>query len=109
MTKVNKDPFSNGSEHWLWEQYNCDRCIKSSEPRDTGDGLIKYINEREDGMPKCSIQRDIVMRMFTNEPIKQKTIDICREFTLKGTLCPGLKTRRAKRERKIKNQKEMFE
>ena len=106
MTKVNKDPFSNGTEHWQWEQYNCDRCIKSSEPRNGG---THYTNADENNMPKCSIQRDIVMRMFSNEPINQKTIDICLEFTLHGTLCPGLKTRRAKREKKDKNQKEMFE
>lgn len=104
MKKVNKDPFSNGMEHLAFEEYCCDKCIKSSEPRDGGDGLVKYINEREDGMPKCSIQRDIVLRMFSNEPINQRTIDICRDFILHGTLCPYMKTERKKYTKKVKNQ-----
>lgn len=101
---VDKDPFSNGSEHRAFEAYCCEKRIKSSEPRDGGDGLIKYINEREDGMPKCSIQRDIVLRMFSNEPIKQETIDICREFIMHGTLCPYMKTERKKYTKKVNNQ-----
>lgn len=101
---VNQDPFSNGSEHSAFEANCCDKCVKSSEPRDGGDGLVKYINEREDGMPKCSIQRDIVLRMFSNEPIKQKTIDICRDFILHGTMCPYMKTERKKYKKKVENQ-----
>lgn len=101
---VNKDPFSNGSEHRAFEAYCCDKCIKSSEPRDGGDGLVFYINQRDDGMPKCSIQRDIVLRMFSNEPINQRTIDICRDFILHGTLCPYMKTERKKYTKKVKNQ-----
>lgn len=93
---VNQDPFSNGSEHRAFEAYCCDKCIKSSEPRDGGDGLVFYTNQREDGMPKCSIQRDIVTRMFCDEPIKQETIDICNEFVLHGVLCPYMKTERKK-------------
>lgn len=104
MKKVNEDPFSNGSDHRAFEVFNCDKCVKSSEPRDGGDGLVKYINEREDGMPKCSIQRDIVLRMFSNEPIKQKTIDICRDFILHGTMCPYMKTERKKYKKKVENQ-----
>lgn len=69
MKKVNKDPFSNGSDHRAFEFYCCGKCIKSSEPRDGGDGLVFYINQREDGMPKCAIQRDIILRMMSNEPI----------------------------------------
>lgn len=101
---VDKDPFSNGSEHRAFDAYCCDKCIKSSEPRDGGDGLVKYINEREDGMPKCSIQRDIVLRMFSNEPINQRTIDICLDFIMHGTLCPYMKTERKKYAKKVKNQ-----
>lgn len=104
MKKVNQDPFSNGSEHRAFKAYCCDKCIISSEPREGGDGLVKYINEREDGMPKCSIQRDIVLRMFSNEPIKQRTIDICRDFVLHRTQCPFMKTERKKYKKKVKNQ-----
>ncbi len=102
MKKVNQDPFSNGSEHRTFEAYNCDRCIKSSEPREEG---TRYTNADENNMPKCSIQRDIVVRMFCDEPIKQKTIDICRDFTLHGTLCPYIKTERPKR-KKVENNKQ---
>lgn len=104
MQKVNKDPFSNGSDHRAFEFYCCDKCVKSSEPRDGGDGLVKYTNEREDGMPKCSIQRDIVTRMCCDAPINQRTIDICRDFILHGTLCPYMTTKRKKYTKKVKNQ-----
>lgn len=99
---VNKDPFSNGTEHMKFETYNCDKCIKSSEPRyDTKyDGLTYYTNRREDGLPKCSIQRDIVTRMFNNKPIKEETIKICEEFTLHGVLCPYIKKEYPKKKTK---------
>ena len=98
--KVNQDPFSNGSDHRAFVAFNCDRCIKSSQPRDGGDGLVKYINEREDGMPRCSIQRDIMTRMFSNEPIKQETIDVCMAFIFGRHLCPYRKTEYPKRKKK---------
>lgn len=101
MKKVDKDPFSNGSEHRAFEAYCCDKCIKSSEPRDGG---TRYTNATEDNMPKCSIQRDIVTRMFCNDPIKQETVDICREFILHGVLCPYMKTERKKYAKKVENQ-----
>lgn len=101
---VNQDPFSNGYDHRAFEYYCCDKCIKSSKPRDGGDGLIKYINLREDGWPKCAIQRDIGLRMFSDEPINQRTIDICNDFILHGTLCPYMKIKRKKYTKKVKNQ-----
>lgn len=101
---IDKDPFGNGSENRAFEAYCCNKCIKSSEPRDGGDGTVKYINEREDGLPKCSIQRDIVTRMFCNEPIKQETIDICNSFIFHGTLCPYMQTQRKHQPKKIKEQ-----
>ena len=104
IKKVNQDPFSSGSDHRAFEYYCCDKCVKSSKLREGGDGLVKYINEREDGMPKCAIQRDIVLRMFSNEPIKQKTLDICRDFILHGMLCPYMKTKRKKYAKRVKNQ-----
>jgi hypothetical protein len=101
MKKVKQDPFSNGSDHRAFEFYCCDKCVKSSEPRDGG---MRYTNSTKDNMPKCSIQRDIVLRMFSNVPINQHTIDICRDFILHGTLCPYMKTERKKYTRKVKNQ-----
>ena len=89
--KVNKDPFNSGMEHIAFESNNCYLCIKSSEPVDGG---TRYTNSDKDNMPRCSIQRDIVTRMFCNEPIKQETIDICNNFIFHGTLCPYMKTER---------------
>lgn len=102
---VNKDPFHSGTEHLAFETYNCDKCIKSSKPKiSEDDALLYYTNQREDGMPKCSIERDIVLRMGGDEPIKQETIDICFNFIMNGSLCPYMKTKRKKYPRKIKNQ-----
>lgn len=97
---TNQDPFSNGSEHRAFEAYCCDKCIKSSQPRDD----FRYTNADKKMMPKCSIQRDIVTRMFCNDPIKQETIDICREFVFHGVLCPYMKTERKKYTKKVENQ-----
>lgn len=97
---VNQDPFSNGSEHSAFEANCCEKCIKSSQPRDD----FRYTNADENMMPKCSIQRDIVTRMSCNDPIKQKTIDICKNFILHGVLCPYMKTERKKYVKKVKNQ-----
>lgn len=101
MKKVNQDPFSNGSDHRAFEYYCCDKCIKSSEPREEG---TRYTNSDENNLPKCSIQRDIVLRMLLDFPINQRTIDICRDFVLHGTLCPYMKTERKKYTKKVKNQ-----
>lgn len=105
MKKVNKDPFSNGTDFMIWEEHNCNKCIKSSEPRiSEEDGLTYYTNKREDGLPKCSIQRNIVTRMFNNEPINERTVTICNDFVMHGKLCPYMKTERKKYQKKIKNQ-----
>lgn len=94
---TNQDPFSNGYEFEMFEDANCNRCIKSSNP--TGDGT-RYTNSNNGNMPKCSIQRDIVMRMFNNEPIKQETINICHAFSIDGTPCKYLSTEWPKRHKK---------
>ena len=87
---VNVDPFGNGMDYVAFEKYCCDKCIKSSEPQDDGK---HYTNATEDNMPLCPIQRDIVTRMFCDESIKRETVDICREFTRHGILCPYMKKR----------------
>lgn len=66
---------------------------------------VFFVKGGEDGMPKCAIQRDIVLRMLCDKPINQRTIDICRDFVLHGTLCPYMKTERKKYTKKVKNQK----
>lgn len=108
MKKVSKDPFSNGTEFMIWKEHNCNKCIKSSEPRiSEEDGLTYYTNQREDGLPKCSIQRNIVTRSYNNEPINERTVTICNDFTLHGKLCPYMKTERKKYIKKDKQQTEL--
>lgn len=100
MKKVNKDPFANGTEHCIFEYYNCDKCVKNSWWNEKAN---RFVNADEKNQPRCSIQRDIVTRMYCSEPIKQKTIDICRNFTLNGVLCPYLRTERKRYAKKQNN------
>lgn len=72
LKKVNKDPFSNGSEYESWESRNCAVCVKASRYKgETSLGIDDYTKGR------CSIQRDIFSRMMSNEPIAQRTIEAC--------------------------------
>ena len=73
MKLVNQDPFSNGTEYMIWEEENCAKCVKASRLKKEGD------SEEWDEYTKlrCAIQRDIFTRMVSNEPIAQRTIDIC--------------------------------
>jgi len=102
MTKklVNQDPFSNGTEHMMFEERCCENCVKHSHLRREGD--TKY----EDEYTKivCSIERDIFIRMGSNEPINQRTVDVCYDFVMHGKLCPYMKTERKKYQKKDKNQ-----
>ena len=68
MRKVNQDPFSNGTEFDFWYTRNCECCIKDSHLNKDQTGYTKV---------KCAVQRDIFTRMVGNEPIAQRTIDIC--------------------------------
>ena len=34
--KISQDPFSNGTEHMIWESYNCERCVKDSKLKKDG-------------------------------------------------------------------------
>lgn len=100
MKKVSKDPFSNGTEHDMFEDLCCNKCVKHSHMKKEGD--TKY----EDEYTKivCSIERDIFTRMGCNEPINQRTIDVCYDFVMHGKLCPYMKTERKKYIKKDKNQ-----
>jgi hypothetical protein len=105
MKKINKDPFSNGTEHILFEERCCNKCIKASQPRQDG----SFTNAGDDNMPnKCAIQRDIVTRMYCDEPINERTVQICHDFIMKGTLRPFMKTKRKKYTKKDKNQLELL-
>ena len=96
MKLIDRDPFSNGTEHMRWEELNCDHCWKSSRLKD---------NEKEYTKVKCAIQRDIFTRMMSNQPISQRTIDICSHAD-----CPYRQEQRpTKRYEKYKNDPKLFE
>lgn len=95
--KVNKDPFSNGTEHMRWDERNCERCIKGSRYNEKTESYSKT---------RCAIQRDIFTRMYSNEPISQRTIEVCQMLD-----CPYRKEHYPKRPKgdKYKNEPKLFE
>lgn len=72
MKKVNIDPFSNGTAYEIWNEHNCERCVKASRYKGESIAGEEYTKCR------CSIQRDIFTRMYSNEAISQRTIDVCK-------------------------------
>lgn len=104
MKKVNKDPFSNGTEHMMFEERCCNNCIKHSRLKKEGDTKYEY----EYTKIVCSIERDIFIRMGSNEPINEQTVTICNDFIMHGKPCPYMKTERKKYIKKDKQQTELF-
>ena len=84
----------------IWEERNCDRCWKSSHIKNDSDpDYPKYTKI------KCAIQRDIMNRIWSSEPISQRTIDICSHAD-----CPYRQEQRStKRYEKNKNEPKLFE
>lgn len=109
LKKTNMDPFSNGDEATRFDEKCCDRCIKSSKAVISKDGtILKYTNSDKNNMPnRCSIQRDILIRMYSDKPINMRSWLVCRDFVLNGKPCPFMKTERKKRKAKIKGQTEL--
>lgn len=103
MKKVNKDPFSNGTEHDMFEDLCCSKCVKHSHMKKEGDTIY----EDEYTNVVCSIERDIFTRMWCDEPINQRTVDVCYDFIMHEKLCPYMKTERKRYPKKIKNQTEL--
>ncbi len=104
MKKIDKEPFSNGTEFMLFEYECCNKCIKASLPRKDGG----FTNADDNNNPnKCAIQRDIVIRMYCNDPINERTVKVCYDFVMHGKLCPYMKTKRNKYIKKNKNQLEI--
>lgn len=95
MKKIDKDPFSNGTEFMLWNEHNCDKCVKASHYNAKTEEYTKF---------RCAIQRDIGTRLFCNEPINERTVTIVKAFTLYGECCPNLQTERKKHTKKVNNQ-----
>lgn len=99
MKKINRDPFSNGTEHDMWEHHNCDKCWKSSHVKRGSDP------EDPDYTPiTCAIQRDIFGRMIDGSAlISQRSYDICQMAD-----CPYKQERKRKYE-KYKNDPKLFD
>ena len=97
MKKVDRDPFSNGTEQMMFEEACCDHCIKASRLKEDG----TYSNCDKQNFPnRCSIERDIVLRMFCNEPISELTIRVSNNFIERGIKCPYMKTEWPKKSKK---------
>ena len=92
MRKVNQDPFGSGLDHIRWSGRNCEVCWKQSSPTTPIDKV------------RCSIERDILVRMMSDKPIKAKTIEICSRPD-----CPYRKEKRPKyRKRKLQQEESLF-
>ena len=100
MKKVNRDPFGSGTEHYIWANRNCDRCVKASKYK------CETIAGEEYTKGRCAIQRDIFTRMYSNEPISQRTIDVCSMSD-----CPYRQEHYPKKRKsdKYKNEPKLFE
>ena len=57
MKKVNKDPFSNGTEDMMFEERCCNKCVKQSHLKKEGDSML----DNEYTKVVCSIERDILV------------------------------------------------
>ena len=76
LRKVNRDPFSNGTEYMWWTDRNCCRCVKAPHFREDDKRT-----ERAMTKCRCAIFRDMDVRMWSDTPIAQRTIDICSKDT----------------------------
>lgn len=88
--KINKPLFSNGTEFMMWNEQNCDRCIKAPKPHDGGRSYSKS---------RCAIYDEITRQCigYGNEPVSQRAIDATRD------MCPYIKTEWPKRNREKKD------
>lgn len=98
MKRIDQDPFSNGTEHMMFEEVCCNHCVKASKIKKDG----TYTNCDKDNIPnRCGIERDIVLRMFCDHPITQLTLTVCTNFVLKGIKCPYMATHWPKRKKRV--------
>ena len=100
MIKVDRDPFSNGTEAMLFEEACCGKCIKGSFLVVDDNGEPHYTNADKQRLPRCRIQRDILLRSVSPLPINLETAMVCDDFVTKGIRCPRMQTRRPIRRKK---------
>lgn len=100
MIKVDRNPFSNGTEAMLFEEACCGKCVKGSFLVVDDKGEPHYSNADKQRLPRCRIQRDILLRSVGNVEIDEETVEVCRNFVMNGIRCPRMQTRRPKRSKK---------
>ncbi len=87
MKTISTPPFSNGTEFMVWEEHNCDLCIKASRYNEKKQGYTKV---------RCAVQQGIIDSMI-GLPISQRSFDALQKWD-----CPYKKTEWPKRKRKEK-------
>ena len=85
MKKTNKYAFATGMELMIFLSENCEKCVKYSHFNDKMQEYTKY---------RCAIQRDIDNQMWSGSAISERTLKVCNDFIMSGTLCPNLQTKR---------------
>ena len=99
MKRTSEPAFSNGTEHIMFLERNCEKCVKYSHYNEKTDQYTQY---------RCAIQRDIDMQQALGQPISERTLKICDDFIMHGILCPNLLTHRKKYASRPKNQLSLF-
>lgn len=103
MKTTNKDCFSNGTEHMMWTDVNCCRCLKSRSyrPHSTPCGAF------DDDAPnyRCAVERDIDAQMIGLDGINQRSYDATQH-----RICPYIQTEpKPVKHRKIIGEQDLFE
>lgn len=94
MKKTKNPCFSNGTEHMVWFELNCDHCWKASIYSERIKDYTKF---------KCKINAEVIMQIAGYDEISQRTYDITQKRD-----CPFKQEKRLiKKRRKVKNQTEI--
>lgn len=91
MTKDKKQfmLFSNGTEFEIWQEHNCEQCVKGV-----------FYNEKTDTYPnyRCAVQKHIEEAFIGDGRGNKRTYDACRSYD-----CPHKRTERKTYPRKKKD------
>lgn len=87
--------FSNGTEFMMWQERNCEKCVKAV-----------FYNEKKDTWPKyrCAVQRHIEESCIGDGRGNKRDYDACRSAE-----CPYKRTERKTYQRKKKDKSLMLE
>lgn len=90
--------FSNGTEFMFFEDYNCSKCVKASRYNEKKDTYTKF---------RCKAQEEIIKAAISDGMVSDRVAKVTYDFTMHGTRCPYLKTKRKRYERKVNNQMDL--